>query len=117
MKRLKIQKPVSYTHLDVYKRQGRPSTYAPILATIIARNYVTKEKKAIFPTELGEIIDNILKEYFPDIVNVGFTAEMESELDKVEEGKEEWKTVIRAFYPHFDKELANACLLYTSRCV
>lgn len=107
------QPPARYTDASLVKTLeelgiGRPSTYAPILATIIARNYVTKEKKAIFPTELGEIIDNILKEYFPDIVNVGFTAEMESELDKVEEGKEEWKKVIRDFYPHFGKELANA---------
>ena len=87
---------------------GRPSTYAPILGTIIARNYVTKEKKAIYPTELGEIVNDIMKEYFPEIVNISFTANMENELDKVEDGSYEWKKVIREFYPTFNDQLENA---------
>lgn len=107
------QPPARYTDASLVKTLeelgiGRPSTYAPILATIIARNYVTKEKKAIYPTELGEIIDNIMKEYFPEIVNIGFTAGMESELDRVEDGSDEWKQVIRDFYPTFENQMENA---------
>lgn len=107
------QPPARYTDASLVKTLeelgiGRPSTYAPILATIIARNYVSKEKKTIFPTELGEIIDNIMKEYFPEIVNIGFTAEMESELDRVEDGSDEWKQVIRDFYPTFENQMENA---------
>ncbi|GFI62256.1 DNA topoisomerase 1 [Clostridiales bacterium] len=107
------QPPARYTDASLIKTMeelgiGRPSTYAPILGTIIARNYVTKEKKAIYPTELGEIVNDIMKEYFPEIVNIGFTAEMEDELDKVEDGVDEWKQVIREFYPTFQHQLQNA---------
>ncbi len=107
------QPPARYTDASLIKTMeelgiGRPSTYAPILATIQARNYVSKEKKAIFPTELGEIVNDIMKEYFPEIVNIGFTAEMENELDRVEEGLDEWKKVIRDFYPTFSKQLDTA---------
>lgn len=107
------QPPARYTDASLVKTLeelgiGRPSTYAPILGTITARNYVTKEKKSIYPTELGEIIDNIMKEYFPEIVNIGFTADMENELDKVEDGSDEWKQVIRDFYPTFEKQVENA---------
>lgn len=107
------QPPARYTDASLIKTMeelgiGRPSTYAPILATIQARNYVSKEKKAIFPTELGEIVNDIMKEYFPEIVNIGFTAEMENELDRVEEGLDEWKKVIRDFYPMFSEQLETA---------
>ena len=87
---------------------GRPSTYAPTLTTIQARNYVTKENKNLFPTELGEIVNDIMKNYFSDIVDIHFTATMEDKLDKVEEGKGEWKQIIREFYPPFHKELLDA---------
>ncbi len=107
------QPPARYTDASLIKTMeelgiGRPSTYAPILATIIARHYVTKEKKAIYPTELGEIVNDIMKNYFPEIVNISFTAEMEAELDRVEDGSDEWKKVIRDFYPMFKKQLDNA---------
>lgn len=107
------QPPARYTDASLIKTMeelgiGRPSTYAPILATIITRNYVAKEKKAIFPTELGEIVNDIMKEYFPEIVNISFTAEMEDELDKVEDGSDEWKKAIREFYPMFKSQLENA---------
>lgn len=107
------QPPARYTDASLIKTMeelgiGRPSTYAPILATIITRNYVAKEKKAIFPTELGEIVNDIMKEYFPEIVNISFTAEMEDELDKVEDGSDEWKQAIREFYPMFKSQLENA---------
>ena len=87
---------------------GRPSTYAPTLTTIQARNYVVKESKMLYPTELGEVINDIMKTYFPDIVNIDFTANMEDNLDKVEEGKQEWKQIIRDFYPDFIKAVESA---------
>ncbi len=87
---------------------GRPSTYAPTIATIIARNYVTKEKKLFYTTELGEVVNDIMKKYFTNIVNTDFTAAMETDLDSIEEGKIEWKEIIRSFYPIFDSELKNA---------
>ncbi len=87
---------------------GRPSTYAPTLTTIQARNYVVKESKMLYPTELGEVINDIMKTYFPDIVNIDFTANMEDDLDKVEEGKQEWKQIIRDFYPDFIKAVESA---------
>ena len=87
---------------------GRPSTYAPTLTTIQARHYVTKEAKNLFPTELGEMVDEIMKTYFPDIVDIDFTANMEKRLDDVEMGKEEWKQIIRDFYPDFKKSVENA---------
>lgn len=87
---------------------GRPSTYAPTLTTILARNYVVKEQKSLFPTELGEAVNDIMKGYFHDIVNVDFTAHMEDKLDKVEEGSYEWKQIIRDFYPGFQKLVAEA---------
>lgn len=87
---------------------GRPSTYAPTIATIIARNYVTKEKKMFYTTELGEVVNDIMKNYFKNIVNTDFTAAMETDLDSIEEGKIDWKEIIRSFYPIFDSELKNA---------
>ena len=92
---------------------GRPSTYAPTISTIIARRYVAKEGKNLYLTEIGEVVDHIMVQSFPAIVDVNFTANMEGLLDKVAEGKVEWKSVISNFYP----DLEEACLLYTSRCV
>ncbi len=87
---------------------GRPSTYAPTIATILFRNYVVKEKKLFYTTELGEVVNNIMKNYFKNIVNVDFTAQMENELDCVEEGTVEWKDIVRKFYPSFKSDLENA---------
>ncbi|MBQ2678728.1 MAG: type I DNA topoisomerase [Firmicutes bacterium] len=87
---------------------GRPSTYAPTLSTILARNYVVKEKKLLCPTELGETVNSVMKEYFPNIADMNFTADMEADLDKVEEGELNWKDIIRNFYPDFEKTLESA---------
>ena len=87
---------------------GRPSTYAPTLTTIQARHYVTKEAKNLFPTELGEMVNEIMKGYFPDIVDIDFTANMEERLDDVEMGKEEWKQILRDFYPDFKESVDSA---------
>ena len=87
---------------------GRPSTYAPTIATIIARGYVSREKKRLYPTELGNIVTDIMKEYFAPIVDVDFTAGMENELDEVSEGEKDWKEVLRTFYPPFEKMLSEA---------
>ncbi|MCP4649014.1 MAG: type I DNA topoisomerase [PVC group bacterium] len=87
---------------------GRPSTYAPIIHTLILRNYVRREKGYLVCTELGMKISDILVEYFPKIINITFTATMETELDKVEEGELEWVTVLRDFYVPFKKRLAFA---------
>ena len=87
---------------------GRPSTYAPTISTIISRGYVTREKKRLYPTELGTMVISLMQDYFSRIVDTDFTADMESQLDQVEEGKIEWKQVLRDFYPDFAKELAVA---------
>ena len=87
---------------------GRPSTYAPTITTIIARKYVTKEKKNLYVTELGEAVNNVMKTAFSAIVDLNFTANVESLLDMVEEGKVEWKTVIRNFYPDLDAAVKSA---------
>jgi len=87
---------------------GRPSTYAPTISTIIARGYIEREKKVLYPTELGRIVNNLLIENFSDIVNIAFTAEMESNLDNIEDGNIHWKDVIRNFYSPFAKTLAEA---------
>ena len=107
------QPPARYTDASLIKTLeeigvGRPSTYAPTLTTIQARHYVTKEAKNLFPTELGEMVYEIMKTYFPDIVDIDFTANMEKRLDDVEMGKEEWKQIIRDFYPDFKKSVENA---------
>lgn len=87
---------------------GRPSTYAPTLETIQKRYYVRLVSKRFEPTELGEIVNSLIIEFFPDIVDVKFTAEMESKLDEVEVGKEEWQKVIDQFYKPFEKEVIKA---------
>ena len=87
---------------------GRPSTYAPTISTIIARGYVVRNKKQLVPTELGFVTTDIMKNNFNNIVDVEFTAEMENELDRVEEGKQNWVNVLRNFYPDFEKNLETA---------
>ena len=107
------QPPAHYTEAALVKALeekgiGRPSTYAPTITTIIARRYVAKESKNLYMTELGEVVNNIMKEAFPSIVDVNFTATMEELLDCVGEGKIQWKTVIRNFYPDLDEAVKIA---------
>ncbi len=87
---------------------GRPSTYAPTISTIIARRYVAKENKNLYLTEIGEIVNHIMTQSFPSIVDVNFTATMEGLLDKVEEGQVPWKEVIRNFYPDLEEAVQVA---------
>ena len=102
--------PARYTEASLVKELeakgiGRPSTYSPTITTILERRYIVKEKKQLVPTELGEIVNKLLIENFTDIVNVEFTAKIENEFDQVADGKEEWKQVLREFYPQFEKEV------------
>lgn len=102
--------PARYTEASLVKMLeekgiGRPSTYAPTITTILERRYVEKEKKILYPTELGRIVDKLLKDNFKDIVNVEFTAQMEEKLDDVAEGKVKWKAILEDFYPPFEKNL------------
>ena len=87
---------------------GRPSTYAPTITTILARRYIVKENKNLYVTELGEVVNRMMKEAFPSIVDVNFTATMEALLDGVEEGNVKWKTVIRNFYPDLQEAVDKA---------
>lgn len=87
---------------------GRPSTYAPTITTILARHYIVKENKNLYVTELGEVVNHMMKEAFPSIVDVNFTATMEALLDGVEEGSVKWKTVIRNFYPDLQEAVEKA---------
>jgi len=87
---------------------GRPSTYAPTIETIQTRGYVVKEDKQLTPTELGDIVITLLKEYFPDILNLEFTANLEEKLDLIEEGKTPWKSVVEDYYEPFSVTLAQA---------
>ena len=87
---------------------GRPSTYAPTITTILTRRYITREKKNLYVTELGQVVNNIMKDQFQEIVDVGFTAGMEAKLDQVAEGQLDWKDVIRDFYPSFKVSLDKA---------
>ena len=107
------QPPVRYTEASLVKTLeengiGRPSTYAPTISTILSRGYVTREKKRIYPTELGIMVTDLMQQYFSDIVDTEFTAEMETRLDEVEEGTLDWKQVLRSFYPEFERELTVA---------
>ena len=107
------QPPAHYTEAALVKTLeeqgiGRPSTYAPTITTIIARRYVAKENKNLYLTELGEVVNNIMKQAFPSIVDVNFTANMEMLLDKVEEGCVNWKTIIRNFFPDLDEAVKAA---------
>ena len=107
------QAPPRYTEASLVraleeKGIGRPSTYAPTISTILARGYVVREKKQLYPTELGGMITDMMKEYFTDIVDITFTAGMEAQLDEVEEGKRGWRDVVREFYGPFAKTLEKA---------
>ena len=107
------QPPAHYTEASLVKALeeqgiGRPSTYAPTITTIIARRYVAKENKNLYVTELGEVVNRIMKQSFPSIVDVSFTANMESLLDKVADGTVAWKTVVSNFYPDLDEAVTIA---------
>lgn len=107
------QPPAHYTEASLVRALeelgiGRPSTYAPTITTILARRYVIKENKNLYVTELGEVVNNMMKEAFPTIVDVNFTANLEALLDGVEEGKVNWKTVISNFYPDLDEAVKQA---------
>lgn len=107
------QPPAHYTEAALVKTLeelgiGRPSTYAPTISTIIARRYVAKENKNLYLTEIGEVVNNIMKQSFPSIVDVNFTANMESLLDGVAEGKVGWKTIIENFYPDLEEAVEKA---------
>ena len=116
--------PPRYTEASLVKALeekgiGRPSTYSPTITTILARRYVEKVQKQLHPTELGKIVNKLLVENFPDVINVSFTAEMEEEFDRIAEGKQEWKKVIGDFYEPFsvvvekvEKELEHVKLEY-----
>lgn len=107
------QPPSRYTEATLIKALeekgiGRPSTYAPTIQTILERGYVVKEDRFLKPTELGKLVTNILKEYFKDIVDIEFTAELEENLDMIEEGKADWVEIVRKFYLPLEKELETA---------
>ncbi len=107
------QPPAHYTEASLVKALeelgiGRPSTYSPTITTIIARRYITKENKNLYVTEIGEVVNSIMKESFPTIVDEHFTANMESLLDSVAEGTVPWKTVVANFYPDLEKAVQAA---------
>ena len=107
------QPPAHYTEASLVRTLeelgiGRPSTYAPTITTIINRRYVAKENKNLYVTELGEAVNSIMMKAFPVIVDVNFTANMESLLDGVADGSIQWKTVVRNFYPDLDEAVKNA---------
>ncbi len=107
------QPPAHYTEATLVRALeelgiGRPSTYAPTITTILARRYVVKENKNLYVTELGEVVNNMMKDAFPAIVDVNFTANLEALLDGVEMGTVKWKTVVKNFYPDLDEAVKNA---------
>lgn len=107
------QPPARYTEASLVKTLeekgiGRPSTYAPTISTILARRYITKENKKIYVTEIGEAVNNIMEQAFPVIVDVNFTANLESLLDTIGEGAINWKVVVRNFYPDLDDAVKKA---------
>lgn len=107
------QPPAHYTEASLVKTMeelgiGRPSTYAPTITTIISRRYVAKEQKNLYVTELGEVVNSIMKQAFPSIVDVNFTATMEGLLDCVEAGTVKWKTVVSNFYPDLKRDVDAA---------
>ena len=107
------QPPAHFTEASLVKTLeelgiGRPSTYAPTISTIINRHYVAKEQKNLYITELGEVVNNIMKKSFASIVDVNFTAYMEGLLDRVEDGSVKWKTVVRNFYPDLHEAVEQA---------
>ena len=107
------QPPAHFTEASLVKTLeelgiGRPSTYAPTISTIIARRYIAKENKNLYVTEIGEIVNNIMKESFTSIVDFNFTANLETLLDGVEDGTIQWKTVVRNFYPDLEEAVTKA---------
>ncbi len=105
--------PQRYTEASLVKALeqngiGRPSTYAPIIATLTERDYVNRERRRLIPTELGRLVDSILRKHFSSIVDVGFTAEMEKKLDAIEEGLSRWNQVIDEFWKPFSKQIEEA---------
>ena len=107
------QPPAHYTEASLVRAMeeqgiGRPSTYAPTITTIIARRYVAKENKNLYMTELGEVVNNMMKEAFPSIVDVTFTANLEALLDSIGDGAIQWKTVVENFYPDLDEAVKLA---------
>lgn len=107
------QPPARYTEATLIRAMeekgiGRPSTYAPTISTITAHDYVIKEGKYLRPTPLGEVVTGLMKEHFSDIVDVKFTNHMEEELDGIENGKADWRSVLGEFYEDFDEELKQA---------
>lgn len=107
------QPPAHYTEASLVKALeelgiGRPSTYAPTITTILARRYIVKEGKNLYVTELGEVVNSMMKNAFPTIVDVNFTANMEALLDSVEEGDVKWKTIVANFYPDLDEAVKKA---------
>ena len=107
------QPPAHYTEASLVRALedlgiGRPSTYAPTITTILARHYVTKEGKNIFVTDLGEVVNNMMQDAFPSIVDVNFTANMEALLDGIGDGSIKWKTVVANFYPDLDAAVKSA---------
>ncbi|MDD3254061.1 MAG: type I DNA topoisomerase [Lachnospiraceae bacterium] len=107
------QPPAHYTEASLVKALeeqgiGRPSTYAPTITTILARHYVTKENKNLYATELGEVVNGIMKKCFTSIVDTSFTANMELLLDKVADGTVKWKTIVENFYPDLDEAVKTA---------
>ncbi len=102
--------PPRYTEASLVKALeekgiGRPSTYSPTITTILERRYIEKEQKQLMPTELGKVVNKLLVENFPNIIDVEFTAKIEEEFDAVAEGKENWKQILREFYPPFKEQL------------
>ncbi len=87
---------------------GRPSTYAPTLSKIVSRNYVNKSGKYFIPTDLGQTVNELLTEFFPDVTDIDFTAQLEERLDKIEDGKEEWQQILKDLYKEFEKRLDEA---------
>ena len=107
------QPPAHFTEAGLVKAMeeqgiGRPSTYAPTITTIMARHYVVKENKNLYVSDLGEVVNNMMEEAFPTIVDVSFTANMEQLLDAIEEGTVQWKTVVANFYPDLDEAVNKA---------
>lgn len=107
------QPPARFTEASLIKTLeengiGRPSTYAATITTITSREYVRRESKTLFPTELGEVTTKLMKERFPKIVNVKFTAQMEEDLGKIEKGEQQWQGLLDTFYTDFDKTLKKA---------
>ena len=107
------QPPARYSEATLVKTLeengvGRPSTYAPTITTLLSRGYVTKEAKVLYPTELGEVVNNIMRSHFDEIVDVEFTAQLEKVLDEIASGHVLWKEIIKAFYPNFAKSVLKA---------